>query len=141
MATALVAIWCTPHIARAISKVFTPEKEIYVVNYGFYFTPQMLLSVIPVLPFLILAEPRVWQRREPLPFGCYLVFLPVFFLIFYITAYIAVYANQESPVWGLSLLGGGYVGATALAGGLAYLYYRVWRRQQDSLPPIIPDVF
>lgn len=138
---ALMAIWCTPFIARPLSKILTVKEEIYISNYGFHFTPQMLLAVIPAVPFWILAEPRLWQRREPLPLASYVIFLTVFFLVFYVVAYIAVFNNQENPAWGLGLLGIGYLGAAALAGGLAYLYYRLWRRWQDNLPPVIPDVF
>ncbi|MDV6330190.1 hypothetical protein [Asticcacaulis sp. 201] len=136
---AILALWITPYIAVGLGAAFGIKGISQDVSFAF--RPSMFLAALPLLPFWLLAEPRLWGRRAPLPFASYLTFVVVFFLVLFLSLFVLVQYGLTDPMLNLGILFGCYLGAALLAGGAGYGYYRFWRRRQDRRPPVIPDVF
>ncbi len=102
---------------------------------------KLVFLAVPIMPILLLAEPWLWHRRQPLPFVCYLIFIVLFFPLLVGFVYADVKAFQARADIGIALLVVSYIGAIVLSGAPAYLYYRFWKWRQDRRPPVIPNVF
>ncbi|WP_443750284.1 hypothetical protein [Asticcacaulis solisilvae] len=101
----------------------------------------MLLLVLPGLPQWLLSEPRVWGKRQPLPLGAYLAFIPLFFFVLYCGVFLDIRTFSNNALAGMATLLGCYAAAIVIAGAAGYGYYLFWQKRQDALPPVVPDVF
>ncbi|ESQ83095.1 hypothetical protein AEAC466_14630 [Asticcacaulis sp. AC466] len=136
---AIFALWATPYIAVGLGAAFGILG--FSQDVSFVFRPGMFLAALPAVPFWLLAEPRLWGRRAPLPFGSYLTFVVVLFPALFLSVFVLIQYELTNPVVNLGILCASYLGTALLAGGAGYGYYRFWRHGQDRLPPVIPDVF